>query len=631
LAVYLKKGHRYTNRALRAKLLGLGVPRALRAGPHAARRWVCAGLCGATIGALGCDLFDRDRRPYTPFPVASGAPEKPAPAPPPPVDPVASASPPPREALVAPARAVEWIVDERPLKAPEGLVFRLALVGAIKTGSTRDVLAWLVGTPERPVVGELWSYPEAGDPRLVLAAPSFLPTGPGCSHGARLSHAGPSSVTLDIKATCSGPLLPRAPERSVSVLAPQRGSPLIVGFRLAAPAHDERLDVEVNAADRDGDGRDDVEMSLRFGTTETADVRARFVWLQRAAGLSRDMSEPRASFLELAQLETVRASNQKASREVAEHVASALRLFGSSCAESGTPRIFMDDGAALDCGDMSAAFEAFTSAEIDAELNRGRVGAAFAALERHSWFSGGRGTRAFVDRQLGKLTPRAVRRRVIKLVALKAAPRAVEPAPHFSPLSFHADGSLLVLTADGLVRSAPDGRFEYEASEEIDGWSTLVTSPAGEQLAGVAFPCDRSDVVWLRSAGDGSPLEPLGTSLVAPRPGNCGPPARFVAPDIGPIAWVGAGPSGFIGATLVGEIPEHPPLGSAVSPNGRYGVVVTRWGLLVQSEDRSALWTFDDPALVSQLSDCVVSNNAQAAACLLAGRAHVILPDPKSG
>lgn len=589
--------------------------------------------CGVAALALGCDLFDAERRPYTPFPVASGASDKPAPTPPPPS--VVPEAPPPvsLDALVAPSRATEWRIDERLLTAPAGLVFRLALVGGIAGGSDRDILAWAVGTPEKPVVGELWLYPESGDPRLILPAPTFLPTGPGCSHGAKLSHAGPSTVTLDIKATCPGPLLPRAPERSVNVLAPRNESPLVVGFRLAAPARDERLEVDVSSADRDADGRDDVEMSLRFGTTDTADVRARFVWLQRAAGLSRDMAEPRASFVELANLETVRASNQKASLEVAEHAASARRLYSSLCAESATSRIFLDDGAPLVCGDLSAPFEALTAAELDAALGRGRVRDGFAALERHAWFPTGnaKSAEAFGDRQFAKLKARVAKRRVVKLVALKAQPRGVDPSPHFSPLSFHADGSLLVLTADGLVRSAPDGRFEYEASDEIDGWPTLVTSPTGEQLTGVAFPCDRSEVTWLRAAADGTPLEALPTGLVAPRPGNCDGQGAFSAPSIDPVAWAGVEPTAFIGTSLEGDMPEHAPMGSAASPNGRYSVVVTRWGLLVSSEDKTSLWSFDDPALPSQLSDCVVSNNAQAAACLLAGRAHVILPDPKSG
>jgi len=579
---------------------------------------------------LGCDLFDTDRRPYTPFPVASGASSqssasRPPPEPPPTLAPAVS-----REALIAPTRALEWRIGERTITAPDGLVFRLALLGGIAGGAERDVVAWAVGTEARPVVGELWLYPEQGEPRLLHAAPGFLPTGPGCSHGARLSHAGPSSVTLDIKATCSGPLLPRAPERSVSVLNPARTPALIVGFRLAAPARDERLEVDVSAADRDTDGRDDIEMSLRFGTNDSADVRARFVWLQRAAGLSRDMAEPRASFVELAQLEGVRASNQKSSLEVAEHAATVRRLYSSSCAESGVPRVFLDDGSALDCGDLSLPFEALTGAEIEAALSRGQVTEGFAALERHAWFAKAPGTDSFTKTQLSKLMQRVVKRRVVKLVPLQAVPRVLDATPHYSPLSFHSDGSLLVLTAEGLVRSAPDGRFEYEASDELDDWPTAVISPAGEQLTGVAFPCDRSDVVWLRSGADGAPLPPLPTPLVAPRPGSCAG-AASQPPNVAPLGWTEVEPSAFIGASRVGGRPSPPPMGSALSPNGRFAIVVTRWGLLVPSEDKTTLWTFSEASLSGQLSECVVSNNAQAAACVLAGRATVILPDPKSG
>lgn len=593
-----------------------------------------AAALGVLLGLGGCDWFDAERRPYTPFPVATGASATPSVSLPPPA-PSTPEPPQParREALVAPTRAHEWRIGERSIQAPDGLVFRLALLGGVAGGGENDILAWAVGVPDNPVIGELWSYPEQGEPRQLLLAPAFLPTGPGCTHGARLRHAGPSSVTLDIEASCSGPLLPRAPERSVSVLAPARTPPLVVGFRLAAPARDERLEVDISASDRDADGYDDVEMSLRFGTVGTPDVRARFVWLARAAGLSRDMAEPRASFVELAQLETVRASDHKSSLEVAEHAASVRRLYSSLCAESGVPRIFLDDGAALDCGDLSAPFEALTSAEIQAALSRGQITDAFAALERHAWYPSGRrdGAASFRQRQLDKLMERVVRRRVIKLVSLKAPARGMDPAPHYSPLSFHADGSLLVLTSEGVVRSAPDGRYEYDASEEVDGWPTAVVSPTGETLTALAFPCDRSDVVWLRSAADGRALEPLPTPLVAPRPGNCGPRATIVLPAVAPLGWAGPAPSAFIGASRVGHPPASAPMGSALSPNGKFAVVITRWGLLVPGEERTALWVFDDAALPSQLSDCVVSNNAQAVACMLRGRAHVILPDPKSG
>jgi hypothetical protein len=524
-------------------------------------------------------------------------------------------------------------VAERSLQAPDGLIFRLARVGGLAASTERDVLAWLVGTPDNPVVGQLWLYPERGSPRLVVAAPGFLPTGPSCNHGARLSQTGPSSVTLDIKATCTGPLLPRAPVRSVTVLAPLREQPVIVGFQLAAPAPDEKLDLEISSQDRDSDGRDDVELTLGLGTAESSDVRARFVWFDRPAGLSRDAAEPAASFVELAKLESVRASSHKSSLNVAEHVASARRLYASSCAESGVPRIFLDSGAGLDCGDLDDAFQAFTASAVNAALNLGQVGNAFGALEQHAWFPSSPKHEAdrFVKRQLTLLMERVTRRRVIKLVPLKARPRVLDEGPHYSALSFHADGSLLMLTAEGLVRAAPDGRYEYEASDEVDPWATLVISPTGERLTGLAFPCDRSEVSWLRTAPDGSPLPPVHTALVAPRPGNCVPAPTFDVPKVRPMAWTSSGISAFVGATLLGTPPAHPPMGSATSPNGRFSAVVTDWGLLVGGKDKPALWTFDDPALARQLYDCVISNNAEAAACILTGHAYVILPDPKSG
>ncbi len=585
------------------------------------------------LGSAGCEALDTERRPYTPFPVASGEASPiaaPAPLPAPIATPQVGAS---HEALLAPARAKEWRLAERQLQAPDGLTFRLGLVGGLSGTRDRDVLAWLVGSPEKPVIGELWLYPEQGSPRWVASAPGFLPTGPKCSHGARLTRTGPSSVTLDIKATCTGSLLPRAPERCVMVLAPLRDPPMIVGFRLAAPAPGEKIEIEITSKDRDRDARDDVEMSFLLSTPEGSNVRARFAWLDRSAGLSRDAAEPLASFAELAALETARASSQKSSLGVAEHVASARRLYASLCAESGVPRIFLDSGEPLPCGDLGRAFESLSEASINAALNLGQVGTGFSALQQHKWFPSGNPSLAdrFTKRQLLQLERRVARRRVIKLVPLKARPRTMDEGPHFSPLSFHADGSLLLLTAEGIVRAAPDGRYEYEASDEVDPWPTVVVSPTGERLTGIAYPCDRSEISWLRTAADGTPLIPLPTALIAPRPGSCASGSAFEALPVAPVAWDAGEISAFLGAGLLGRVPPRPPMGSALSPNGRFSVVATDWGLLVAGGDKPALWTFDNGSLTAQLRDCVVSNNAQAAACILTGRAYVVLPDPKSG
>jgi len=594
-------------------------------------------LLGAMLGAAGCDVFDSDRKPYTPFPTASGsatpasATAETAPDTQKVAEPKATGIS--RGALVAPADARQWSIAERKLDAPEGLIFRLGLVGGLAEGKDGDVLAWLVGSPERPVIGELWLYPEQGPARLVSMAPSFLPTGPTCTHDARLEQTGPNSVSLDVWATCTAPLLPRTAERSVSVLAPLRDNPLIVGFRLAAPAPGETLRLEIISRDRDADGRDDVEMGVVFAAPGTSELRASFVWLDRPAGLSRDAVEPLASFTRLAALETARASSQKSSLGVAEDIAQIRRLYSSLCAESGVARISLDSGAELSCGELGGVFQALTLADISAQLNLGRADRALAALEQHSWFPSGNPieTQHFIDTQLSQLLPRLVRRRVIKVVPLKAHPRAVEGGPHFSPLSFHADGSLLLLTPDGIVRAAPDGRYEYEASKEVDPWVTSVLSKNGERLTGIAFPCERSEVTWLRSDAGGAPLAPMPTALIAPRPGACRGGAGFVPPRVAPIAWTEDGLSAFVGTFLLGALPAHPPLGSALSPNGRFAAVASGWGLLVSGGDKTALWVFDDPALPTQLRDCVVSNNAQAAACLLVNRAFVLLPDPKSG
>lgn len=595
--------------------------------------WALAlGLCA------GCDALDPERKPYTPFPVVSGASPNPARSdtePPPSVE--QALAPPSREPLVAPAGTREWLIGGRQLTANEGLTFSSALVGSLSGGGPNDVLAWLVGTPEKPVVGELWLYAEGRPPELITTAPTFLPTGEGCTHGARLTQTGPDSVSLDLKATCTGALLSRAPVRSVSVLAPRRHPAKIIGFQLAEPAPEESFDVEVASRDRDGDGRDDVELTLRASPAAGGEARARFVWLDRSAGLSRDTSEPLAAFNELASAALARAGGRKTSGEVATLVAAARRLYSTACAESGVPRIFLDTGEGLDCGSLQPAFEQLTRARIKAAASEGKVLDGFAALEQHTWFSSGSGpdTQKFLDRELSQLATRVVKRRVIKLVPLQARPRAPDGAPRFSPLSFHADGSLLMLTPEAVVRATPDGRFEWDATDEVDPWDTVLTSPTGERLTGVAFPCERSEVSWLRSRADGAPLPPLPTDLIAPRPGNCRASPSFEPPHVRPVAFGPAGVSAFIGAALVGPQPPTtaPPPGSPLSPNGRFSVVSTRWGLLVSGGAKPALWTFDadSAAPPSQLSDCVVSNNAQAAACIVGGLAYVILPDPKSG
>ena len=342
-------------------------------------------LLSSFVSTAACDVFDSERHPYTPFAVASGSATQ-APETPPVAPPVTDSVPRSRETITAPPRAPSWQLEGRELQAPEGMLFGLALVGGPNPGQEHDVLAWLVGTPEHPTIGELWLYPESGAAQRVAAAPGFLPTGASCTHAVGLRWTGQDSIALDIQASCDAPLLPRAPVRSVAVLSPWRNQPKIVGFQLASPAPGERLEVDLVSEDRDRDGRDDVELTLRLASPDGNEVRARLVWLDRTAGLSRDTTEPLASFRELAALEKVRASNHKASLEVASHVASVRRLYASLCSDAGSARIFMDDGSGVDCGPLAEPFQALTEASVQAALNLGGVARGFAALEQRTWF-----------------------------------------------------------------------------------------------------------------------------------------------------------------------------------------------------------------------------------------------------
>ncbi len=585
--------------------------------------------------ATGCDSLTGEDRPYTPFSTATGE-SNPAPPPPPSApSPPAAVEQLPRVARVAPPRASRWRIEGRTLQAPAGLVFRLGLPAILGKAERPEVFAWLVGTVEAPSVGELWAFPEEGVPRRLAHAPDFLPTDPSCSYGTRLSQTGPETLTLDIAATCGGERhTARRTDRAISVLAPLRKTPEVALLRVDPAPRGERANLRIDSRDLDGDGRDDVtvEVTLQGAGPEVA---ATLKWLDRAAGLSPETAQPGASFRALAAAAEKASKSAMSAREAEQLVDAGRRLYSFLCAKGGTPRLrYGDTGQAIDCGDLGSAFRSYTTALVSAALSQQDVGAALAAVAMHEWFPAEPPAEisAFMSHSVQQLMPHWVARRVIKLVPLTARPKARGSEPRYSPLSFHADGSLLLLTEHGLVRSAPDGRYEYEASEEIDPWAVAVVSPSGARIVGLDLSCERAELGWQLSSESGQELDPLPTGLLAPRPGSCGNDERFHPLAVAPIAWEHDAPSGFIDAARVGGPVTRPAMGSAMSPNGRFAIAATRWGLFVRSRtEKPQLWRFEDPALPKQLTDCVVSNNAQAAACVMAGRAYVVLPDPNSG
>src|SRR5690606_19690453 len=167
---------------------------------------------------------------------------------------------------------------------------------------------------------------------------------------------------------------------------------------------------------QDDDGHDDAVVT--FGLLSTpptpeldqdgepvplrdADVtpsKAQFVWLDRAAGMARDTSEPQKSFADLGSIETVRAQGPTTSRLVAERINNARRLFAYLCKESGTYRMTDANGTSFTCGTLLEAFDNYATADVTAALTQSNPARALLAFEQSSWF--GNGISAKVERAL---------------------------------------------------------------------------------------------------------------------------------------------------------------------------------------------------------------------------------------
>ena len=241
------------------------------------------------------------------------------------------------------------------MDAPPSRAFERGLAADFDADQRNEIVAWTVPAGNAPAApGELWLFPAEGSPKKLFEVPGYVPTGPACKHTATLTQTGPRTVTLDVSAKCQTTLLPRAPTRALVVVAPLESRERVIGLRLADAAPGETLRAEVDSSDRDGDGRDDVRVSLTVSAGSERPATAQLVWLDRAAGASRDTTEPGASLGRLATGELWRSKQKKLAASVRAGVGNLRRLLSTLCAEGGVPRVFEHEGAALSCGTLLA-------------------------------------------------------------------------------------------------------------------------------------------------------------------------------------------------------------------------------------------------------------------------------------
>lgn len=569
---------------------------------------------------LGCDGCEKEK-PYTPFGVTTSLPATDASAP----APSASAKPEPGKfapAVVAPAGSRKLRMGELMLEAPARYTFDRALV--LGEADAQQVVAWVKAEPGARDVppGLLMAYGAAGKPRQVMAQPSFVPIAPGCTHATRLVQTSASNVLVDTVASCPAGLVARVPVEAVSIVAPASERPEVLTLRVAAPAPGEALSIDEDSSDRDGDGRDDVKLVFTLTGPEGAKASATLAFLDRAAGVSRDASEPRTS-LSLA----AKAILNKAGPTASADVDALRRLLGTLCAEGATPRVFDAEGSPIRCEELGATIDTLARADVLSRLAAKDALGAVSVLSRGDWYFKKLSADAekSITKELGKrllaVTPTAS--------ALVAKPKAAK-GPHWSPLWFEPDGALLVLTDAGVVRASRDGSSEtpLDADGGAPPWPLDVTDAAGKRLSGSLCACDSSEVQLGLVDAAGAPQPGVPTRLLAPRPGGC--KGRFSCPDPVPVATSAEGFSVLLAGALceprkAGKALPSP--GSARSPDGNWLVAASPLGLVVTGQAQE-LWKLPEtPVDARHAQDCVVANDRAAVACVSDGRV-VLLKRP---
>lgn len=581
-------------------------------------------LVASAVGLLafaltGCDSCG-SKKPYTPFTIPSAqVPSAPRPS--------ESALAPPssldaghgvfRKEELAPADATHWQLGERAIDAPPGRKFERAVRADFDGDAKEDVATWTLPQNPEPssAPGELWFYPAAGAPRILGTLASFIPTGPGCRLVTVLAQSGAQSLTLDTAAECEARLVARSPVRALSIFRPASERPAVLTLRLAAPAPSEQWTISVDSSDRDGDGRDDVNVEFTLQSAGSArPATAHFAWLDRAAGASRESNEPARSLAAAAGQEVTRARGKANSRTTADGVGNLRRLSFSLCAESGTARVFDEDGSPLNCGNLQAFTDKLASAEFHAALTQKDPREALGVFVRDGWYYGkmSEAQRKQLLKELEKAVPSVD---VTRALPLEPVPAPRTAAVRYAPLRFDAQGNLLVQTTAGVRQVSPDGT-KVEELEDSARWPLEVTGPGDSRFNNVIYACDRSEVLLLSSGP--APREPEPTPLLAPRPGSC---KGGALPAMSPpfvVSFQGAAPEVLIGGKLVGPKTNA---GSA-----RPLAVPTPLGLLVTTAEKAELWRVSDANLSpSNVSDCVVASGGAAVACVVEGRARLLL------
>jgi len=546
--------------------------------------------------------------PYVP-PAASGGTTASASAPPP-----ATPAPNVEPALVAPPGTTTWTVGGLTLDAG-GREIVQAILGDFDGDGEKEAVA--IVRAAKAGTGDLFVF-RRGTPALIANGPP-LPIHPSCAPVLRLERIGPRTAFAEMGATCTR----FSASRAIAVVRLSPSPAIAFDATLVDPANAPKLDVNLEAVDRDRDGLDDVVLRVASEKLE-----AKLAFFDRPAGPSRDPEEPEASLKPIALQALQKAAKAKEAAGVPALVHDLRALYRAMCLEGGAPRITkIHGGSAASCG-ATRALEDAAVAEVRAYVAQGDALRAFAAaaVAQLPPATKTAASTAQLQKLLGEVAP-------VLNASVRTSGVVPEPSkgrhPEWGPLFFEPGGKLMVRRGKSVSRVDPE-TGEGEVAD-APPWRTEVVSPDGKSRFLEAYhACEGVGLhATFAPTDDGDMTEVL--IPIAPRLGKTcagrGEPAPIV-----PLSWGEHGLEAIVAGQLVafegGKARlattfgvDVPPPGSARSVGGKAAVVPVDAGLLLQG--RTPGWMLvksPDLEPYGELRSCVVTDDASRVACVRRGK-----------
>lgn len=307
---------------------------------------------------------------------------------------------------------------------------------------------------------------ETGRPPAAISVGPLIGQWPACVATARLEAVGPRSAYAEIGSAC-----PKAVgTRGIAVVRLSGPVPTVsFDATVTDPKDTSPLAIDVDTADRDRDGLDDVTLSLTLDGLE-----AKLAFYDRPAGPSRDPEEPEASLQKIAA--RVKAAKAKDASALAEQL---RMLYRAMCEEGGAPRITGIRGAAATSCGSSKSLEDAGIAQVKALAQEGDVFGAFFAAEiaQAAPATKTASRRAEIDRHLALVAP-SVDAKSVKALSV-AVDTPFDPQPQWGPLAFEPSvngaAKLLVRKGKTVVRVDPETGDAQPA--DVPAWNAEVLSP----------------------------------------------------------------------------------------------------------------------------------------------------------